>query len=161
MDGKRVRFACTPEVDVLREEVDGITRKLGKVAKQAVEVEGVIATVQSLSAKVGRMETSLQHMQDDVKLLSPPVPSSRQLDIDDMDFENACDNDDDDDDDSFLHTFRQSLRPGVPVHLDGLASRPELNGVAGMLGEHHADKCRWQVHCGTTVLLLRVQNIYP
>ena len=67
----------------------------------------------------------------------------------------------DDDEEAFLATFRQSLRPDMPVQVDGLTSRPDCNGRAGFLERYHEDKGRWQVRIGAEVLLIKVHNIYP
>ena len=63
--------------------------------------------------------------------------------------------------DAELADWKEDLREGIPVHVDGLQGRPELNTKAGFLGEWHADRGRWRVRVGTEDLLLKPANVFP
>jgi len=64
-------------------------------------------------------------------------------------------------DDAELQEFRKQLGAGMPVHVAGLVSRPELDGTAGYLEKWHKEKERWQIRLGTETLLVRPNNIVP
>jgi len=64
-------------------------------------------------------------------------------------------------DDAELLEFRKRLVAGMPVHVSGLVSRPELDGTAGYLEKWHKEKERWQITLGTETLLVRPDNIVP
>ena len=58
-----------------------------------------------------------------------------------------------------VNAFKIGLRPCVPMHVEGLQARPDLNGAAGMMKEWHAAKGRLAVLLGTEVLLLMPKNL--
>jgi hypothetical protein len=60
-----------------------------------------------------------------------------------------------------LQRFRTGLRVGMPVHLKGLVSRPELNGKAGSLLEWHTYSQRWAILIGDQRVLVKLDNIVP
>ena len=60
-----------------------------------------------------------------------------------------------------LAEFREALQPGMPVHIYGLMSKPELDGVTGWLRTWHADRGRWAVEVGGENLLLKRGNLHP
>jgi len=64
-------------------------------------------------------------------------------------------------DDAELQEFRKQLGAGMPVHVAGLVSRPELDGTAGYLEKWHEEEERWQIRLGTETLLVRPDNIVP
>jgi len=64
-------------------------------------------------------------------------------------------------DDAELQEFLKQLGVGMPVHVAGLVSRPELDGTAGYLEKWHKEKERWQITLGTETLLVRPDNIVP
>ena len=60
-----------------------------------------------------------------------------------------------------VEEFQQRLVKGTPIVLEGLASRPDLNGRAGVLGNWVKDKSRWEVQCGHVELLVKPANLFP
>eukprot|EP00929_Paragymnodinium_shiwhaense_P120391 TRINITY_DN92318_c0_g1_i1.p1 TRINITY_DN92318_c0_g1~~TRINITY_DN92318_c0_g1_i1.p1 ORF type:complete len:389 (-),score=59.30 TRINITY_DN92318_c0_g1_i1:177-1238(-) len=60
-----------------------------------------------------------------------------------------------------MEVWRASLKPGVPVHVHGLQSRPDLNESAGFLKEWFPDRQRWAVEVGGETLLLKPESVVP
>ena len=76
-------------------------------------------------------------------------------------YEEAGEAEENADEEFVLEEFRDRLAPGMPVHVSGLVSRPDLEGKAGFLDAWLSEKGRWRLKIGAETLLIRPQNLFP
>ena len=61
----------------------------------------------------------------------------------------------------WLEEFRSRLVPGMPVHMDEVLGRHDLNGTAGFLKGWDGYRELWKVDVNGTTVLVRTDNIFP
>ena len=110
--------------------------------------------VMNVSKKIDVLSGRMAKMEDRAKTLEAAVDEAFQ----DSEEGGFCDKDQEK---LWIEDFRRRLCAGMPIHVEGLKSRPELNGCAGLLGDWVEHKERWKVQVGSETVLIRTDNIVP
>ena len=167
------------EVDDMREDIDGLVdqvvkheesdldyhgtealKRLESLEKEVVVVKQRLSGVERSDSRHG-LRNKLEKMRIRVCDLEKQMAALVEPTDDEDDKTSELSDTKEEDWDAKLACWREDLREGWPVHVRGLLGRPELNELAGFLGEWHGDRGRWRVRVGTENLLLKPANIFP
>jgi len=146
-----------PRVDIaaFSEQLEVLGARVDSVANHAnVKKEGLRKKTELLYRRMARLEFRIKNIESALEE-GPEGPEHEQSwDESEVEGEDYYDYE-------ALLFFRRNLKVGMPVHLDGLASRPDLNGKAGFLKEWSADRQRWAVAVGRERLLISADKLVP
>ena len=121
----------------------------GGIDRLTTVQEGMEKRFVALTSVVNHLESDLRCMRSDLERQEAQY----------LDFDSTAEADPLDEE--CLQEFRSRLCIGMPVHVEALGSRPDLNGKAGILRKWHVEKGRWEILVGKETMLIKPGNLVP
>lgn len=131
------------ELKAVKRRTAAVEQRAGDDALDFVKLE---VEVERLDSKVREIEAHVMHCSRDESL------QKEQVVVDAA--EEAK---------KYLARFRSSLRPGMPVHIDGIGGLAAgwVNGAAGVVGQYDAGQNQWLVTLGEKDVWIRESFLQP